>query len=56
MNEEERRQIVKEHHQAMGRKGGGKNKEKGREYFSKIGKMGMEARWGNKPVDKPLDK
>lgn len=29
----------------LGRKGGNKNKEKGKKYFSTIGKKGAEARW-----------
>lgn len=33
---------------AMGRKGGRKNKRKGKRYFSDIGKKGAAARWGKK--------
>jgi len=44
-----REEAVREAYSKAGKKGGGKNKEKGREYFQRIGKLGLEARWKNNP-------
>jgi len=52
LSEEEKRAIVREHYQRMGKKGGTRTKElHGSEHFSKAGKKGMEVRWGKKDED-----
>lgn len=38
-------QMIKEYARLLGRKGGNKTKEKGKEYYSEIGKKGMAIRW-----------
>lgn len=40
-----REQALREAYSTAGKKGGSKNKLKGREYFQRIGKLGLEARW-----------
>lgn len=42
-----REEAVREAYSKAGKKGGGKTKLKGREYFQRISKLGLEARWKN---------
>jgi len=37
--------IISEYMASLGRAGGAKNKEKGREYFSNMGKISAKKRW-----------
>ena len=49
-------QALKEAYSAAGKKGGAKNVEKGREYFQRISKLGLEARWKKHPERKDKGK
>lgn len=41
-----REETVRKIYAEAGKKGGDKNKKKGREYFSRIGKLGAKRRYG----------
>jgi len=44
METSDRASIISEYMREIGRRGGNKNKEKGREYFSKLGKIGKRGK------------
>ena len=48
MYDEQIAKIISNRFSDWGKKGGAKNKKKGRKYFKEIGKKGLEKRYGKK--------
>lgn len=48
--------TISEYMSRMGKRGGAKNKEKGSEYFSQIGKAGAKTRWNKARLEKRNEK